>query len=236
MVLFRSLITGARSVVFVLRSSTLPLHVRFYSQPDGVARNLIGEIISRFEKKGLKLVALKMERPSKEHLEKHYEDLKVRRDLRGMDVLAHFALKAGIFERLLAPSSIRLQARSFFPDLIKYMMSGPVVCMVWEGKNAFAVGRQMLGATKPFDSAPGTIRFGMSRALRPLVATLPILCDLHSCHTCLSLYPTADFAVDVGRNLCHGSDSTESAQKEIKLWFPEGVCKWTSPVSSWVFE
>ena len=84
------------------------------------------------------------------------------------------------------------------------MLSGPVVCMVWEGKNAFAVGRQLLGATKPADSAPGTIRF--------------------------------DFAIDVGRNLCHGSDSKESAAAEIALWFPEGVCSWSTPCASWVYE
>jgi nucleoside-diphosphate kinase len=136
-----------------------------------VARGLVGEIIKRFESKGLKLVALKMASPSKEHLEEHYADLK---------------------------------AKAFFPGLIAYMLSGPVVCMVWEGKGAAAVGRQLLGATKPSDSAPGTIRF--------------------------------DFAVDVGRNLCHGSDSPASAQAEIKLWFPEGVNSWKSPVASWIYE
>jgi nucleoside-diphosphate kinase len=67
--------------------------------------------------------------------------------------------------------------------------------MVWQGKDAYKVGRQLLGATKPSDSAPGTIRF--------------------------------DFAVDVGRNLCHGSDSNESAEAEIKLWFtPEETSSW----------
>ncbi|KAK1923515.1 nucleoside diphosphate kinase [Papiliotrema laurentii] len=94
-------------------------------KPDGVQRGLVGEIISRFEKRGLKLVALKMDTPSQEQLEKHYADLK---------------------------------NKPFFPSLIKYMLSGPVVCMVWEGLNAFKVGRAILGATNPQDSAPGTIR------------------------------------------------------------------------------
>lgn len=84
------------------------------------------------------------------------------------------------------------------------MSSGPVVAMVWEGRNAAAVGRQLLGATRPADSSPGTIRF--------------------------------DFALDVGRNLIHGSDSPASAAAEIKLWFPEGVTSWKSCESEWVYE
>nr|CCA15749.1 nucleoside diphosphate kinase B putative [Albugo laibachii Nc14] len=93
--------------------------------PDGVQRGLVGEIIKRFETKGYKLVALKMDRPSQQHLEKHYADL------------------AG---------------RPFFPGLIQYMSSGPVVAMVWEGTNVVLEARKMLGATKPSDSALGTIR------------------------------------------------------------------------------
>jgi nucleoside-diphosphate kinase len=80
-----------------------------------------------------------------------------------------------------------LKKKPFFPGLIEYMNSGPVCCMVWEGDNAVLTGRKMLGATKPFDSAPGTIR--------------------------------GDFCIDVGRNICHGSDSVDSANNEIKLWF-----------------
>lgn len=140
-------------------------------KPDAVMRGLVGEIIKRFESKGLQLVALKMVTPSKELLEAHYADL---------------------------------SAKAFFPGLIAYMLSGPVVAMVWKGKNAPAVGRSLLGATKPSDSAPGTIRF--------------------------------DFAMDVGRNLIHGSDSGESAAKEIALWFPEGLNAWTPPTASWIYE
>merc|ERR1712056_18936 len=133
-------------------------------KPDGVQRGLVCEIISRFEKKGFKLVAMKVMQASVEHLEKHYADL---------------------------------SSKGFFPGLVKYMASGPVVAMVWEGLNAVKTGRVMLGATNPADSAPGTIR--------------------------------GDLCVQVGRNICHGSDAVESANKEIALWFkPEELCSWES--------
>merc|ERR1719427_810625 len=80
-----------------------------------------------------------------------------------------------------------LKGKGFFPGLIKYMGSGPVVAMVWQGQGAVENGRQMLGATNPADSLPGTIR--------------------------------GDYCIQVGRNICHGSDSVDSAEKEIKLWF-----------------
>ncbi|GKY99473.1 nucleoside diphosphate kinase B [Mayamaea pseudoterrestris] len=140
-------------------------------KPDGVQRALVGEIIKRFEAKGFKLVAMKLTSPGKEHLEKHYEDLK---------------------------------DKKFFPGLIEYMTSGPVVAMVWEGRNVVAEGRKMLGATMPSESAMGTIR--------------------------------GDFCIEVGRNICHGSDAVDSANKEITLWFPEGVSEWNSCASSWVYE
>ncbi len=97
-----------------------------------------------------------------------------------------------------------LSSRGFFKGLVDYMMSGPVCCMVWEGENAVKTGRTMLGATKPSESAPGTIR--------------------------------GDLCIQVGRNICHGSDSVENAEKEIALWFPEGVCNWTSHSQSWIYE
>merc|ERR1712135_129839 len=141
-------------------------------KPDGVQRGLVGKIISRFEAKGFKLVALKQMTASKEHLEKHYADL---------------------------------SSRSFFPGLVKYMASGPVVAMVWEGQNAVKTGRKMLGETNPADSAPGTIR--------------------------------GDFCIQVGRNICHGSDSVESANKEIKLWFTdEELNDWESCTHGWIYE
>lgn len=140
-------------------------------KPDGVQRGLIGEIIKRFEQKGFHLVALKLVRPSKEHMETHYEDLK---------------------------------EKKFFPTMIEYMTSGPVCAMVWQGKGVVKEGRKMLGATLPSESAPGTIR--------------------------------GDFCIEVGRNICHGSDAVESAEKEIAHWFPEGVVEWTSTQQAWVYE
>ena len=99
---------------------------------------------------------------------------------------------------------IDLKEKKFFPGLISYMTSGPVVAMVWEGKNAVTEGRKMLGATMPSDSNPGTIR--------------------------------GDFALEVGRNICHGSDAVESANAEIALWFPEGISEWESCAQPWVYE
>ena len=88
-----------------------------------------------------------------------------------------------------------LSSKGFFAGLVSYASSGPVCAMVWEGDNAVATGRKMLGATKPFDSAPGTIR--------------------------------GDYCIDVGRNIIHGSDSVDSANHEIGLWFkPEELCNW----------
>jgi len=140
-------------------------------KPDGVQRGLVGDIIGRFEKRGFKLIALKLVHSTREHLEQHYEDLK---------------------------------EKPFFPGLIKYMVSGPVVAMVWEGLDAVKTGRSMLGATNPLASNPGTIR--------------------------------GDYALAVGRNICHGSDCVENAEKEIKLWFPEGTVQYSHDLAHWIFE
>lgn len=128
--------------------------------------------MQRFEKRGFKLVAMKLCRPGKAMFEKHYADLK---------------------------------KKPFFKGLVEYAASGPVCCMVWEGANVVATGRKLLGATKPFDSDAGTIRGGL--------------------------------CIDVGRNICHGSDSVESAKKEIALWFKKGeLITWDSHSNSWVYE
>lgn len=86
------------------------------------------------------------------------------------------------------------------------MASGPVLAMVWEGKDVVKQGRALLGATNPLASAPGTIR--------------------------------GDFAIDVGRNICHGSDSVDSAKKEIALWFGEQnpTINYTRAVDTWIYE
>eukprot|EP00899_Mesostigma_viride_P017215 jgi/Mesvir1/25495/Mv01753-RA.1 len=97
-----------------------------------------------------------------------------------------------------------LSAKPFFPALVDYICSGPVVCMVWEGKDVVKQGRKLVGETNPLASAPGTIR--------------------------------GDFCIEVGRNVIHGSDAVESAQKEIALWFPGGISSWTSAMQPWVYE
>ncbi|KAF2649752.1 nucleoside diphosphate kinase [Lophiostoma macrostomum CBS 122681] len=141
-------------------------------KPDGVQRGLVGPIISRFENRGFKLAAIKLVTPSKEHLEKHYEDL---------------------------------SDKPFFKGLIAYMGSGPVCAMIWEGRDAVKTGRVILGATNPLASSPGTIR--------------------------------GDYAIDVGRNVCHGSDSVDSAKKEIALWFKdEEIQSWKSAQFDWIYE
>ena len=141
-------------------------------KPDGVQRGLVGDILSRFEKKGFKLVGLKMAQPGQEHFEKHYADL---------------------------------SSKPFFAGLVSYAASGPVVAMVWEGNNVVLTGRKMLGATRPDDSAPGTIR--------------------------------GDLCIDVGRNVIHGSDSVDSANKEIELWFgKEHLTNWNNHSDKWVYE
>jgi nucleoside-diphosphate kinase len=140
-------------------------------KPDGVQRGLIGDIIARFEKRGYKLVGLKMVWPTLEMAEAHYADL---------------------------------SSKPFYGGLCKFFSSGPIVCMCWEGKDIIKQGRQMLGETQPLASKPGSIR--------------------------------GDFSIDLGRNICHGSDSPESAEHELKMWFPEGVNDWAKTVDSWVYE
>ncbi|XP_077305321.1 nucleoside diphosphate kinase 3 isoform X1 [Lithobates pipiens] len=141
-------------------------------KPDGCQRRLVGEIIRRFEKKGFKLVAMKMMQASEALLKEHYFDL---RD------------------------------RPFYQRLVKYMGSGPVIAMVWQGLDVVKTARLMMGETNPADSLPGTIR--------------------------------GDFCIDVSRNVIHGSDSTESAQREIALWFKDDelVC-WDHSAESWIYE
>jgi nucleoside-diphosphate kinase len=137
----------------------------------------------------------------------------VQRGLVG-EIIARFE-KKGFFLRalkLMTPSKelleehyADLKERPFFPDLVGYMLSGPVVGMVWEGIGAVATGRVMLGATNPANSAPGTIR--------------------------------GDYCIISGRNICHGSDSVQSAEREIKLWFGVDEVKGYKHHSyDWVYE
>lgn len=108
-------------------------------------------------------------------------------------------------QELLEKHYADLAGKPFFPALVEYMKMGPVCPMVWEGDNVVLTGRKMLGATKPSESNPGTIR--------------------------------GDFCIDVGRNICHGSDSVESANHEINLWFTEQEQnQWESHSYNWVYE
>lgn len=100
---------------------------------------------------------------------------------------------------------IDLADKPFYPKLCKFMSSGPVVPMVWEGKDVVKMGRAMLGATNPLQSNPGTIR--------------------------------GDFCIDLGRNICHGSDAVESANKEIALWFDKSeLSDWSVCTADNVYE
>lgn len=125
-------------------------------KPDGVQRNLVGEIVARYEKKGFKIAGMKLIQLTPAIAE------------------AHYAEHVG---------------KPFFPGLLEYITSGPVVAMVLEGAGVVAAVRAMNGATNPASAAPGTIR--------------------------------GDMAVEVGRNIVHASDSVESANREIAIYFKE---------------
>ncbi len=125
-------------------------------KPDGVRRGLVGEVISRIERKGLKLVAMDLRVADKAVAEEHYAEHK---------------------------------ERPFYGELVEFITSAPLVAGVVEGPNAIAAWRQLAGGTNPVEAAtPGSIR--------------------------------GDFALEVSENIVHGSDSPESAEREIGIWFP----------------
>ncbi len=125
-------------------------------KPDAFARGLSGEIIARFERKGLRIVALAHMTVTRELAERHYAE--------------H-------------------AQRPFFGELVEFITSGPIVAMVLEGTDAVKAARQLIGATNPLEAAPGSIR--------------------------------GDFAIEMGTNMVHGSDSPESAAREASLFFPD---------------
>jgi nucleoside-diphosphate kinase len=125
-------------------------------KPDAFPRGLTGEIISRFERKGLKLVALRLMTMDVELAQDHYAE--------------H-------------------EGKAFYGELVQFITSGPLVAMVLEGPRAIEAARQVIGVTDPLQAAPGSIR--------------------------------GDFAIEVGQNLVHGSDSPESAAREVELFFGE---------------
>lgn len=141
-------------------------------KPDGVQRGLTGEIIRRFEARGLRIIGMKFMQVSRQLAEKHYD---VHRE------------------------------RPFFGSLVNYIISSPVVVIALEGTNAIAAARQTIGATKPAEAAAGTIR--------------------------------GDFALEIGRNLVHGSDSVENGQIEVGNFFTDAeVVSWPRATDPWIFE
>jgi nucleoside-diphosphate kinase len=141
-------------------------------KPDGVQRGLMGEVVSRLERRGLRLVGAKFLQVSKGLAETHY------------------AVHKG---------------KPFYEGLISYITSSPVLAMVWEGPNAIAAVRQTMGSTRPTEAAPGSLRH--------------------------------DFALEVGRNLTHASDSVENGEKEVALWFKqEELVDWARESDRWIFE
>ena len=139
-------------------------------KPDAVQRALAGSVISRLEGRGLKIVAMKMLRMSREMASNHYS--------------AHVG-------------------KTFFEGLVDFITSSPIIAMVLEGPDAVEMVRNTMGATNPLQAQPGTIR--------------------------------GDLAVDIGQNLVHGSDSPESAAKEIALFFsPDEILSYERDVDRWV--
>ncbi|KRY19878.1 Nucleoside diphosphate kinase [Trichinella patagoniensis] len=197
-------------------------------KPDGVQRGLVNEVLRRFEQRGYKLIGLKMLIFVSFILKKFDLVSSNARDERTLVVVKPDGVQRGLIHQVLRRFEQRgfklvslkmLMAnddllnkhyaehvgKGFFPSLKAYMSSGPVVAMVWEGRDVVKAARNMLGATRPLESAPGTLR--------------------------------GDFCIDVGRNLVHGSDSVESAKREIALWFkPEELCKWEQSTHSWIYE
>ncbi|HEY3217524.1 MAG TPA: nucleoside-diphosphate kinase [Candidatus Limnocylindria bacterium] len=138
-------------------------------KPDAVQRGIAGEIIARFERRGLRLSAMRLVKVARSLAEKHYEVHK---------------------------------GKFFYDDLVKVISASPVIAFVLEGPNAIAVVRAMVGATRPHEAAPGTIR--------------------------------GDYALVGLRNLVHASDAPETAESEIKLWFPDGVVSYSRDVERWM--
>lgn len=127
-------------------------------KPDAFERSLTGEVLARFERKGLKIAALKKMTATEEIAHEHYAE--------------H-------------------SEKPFFGELVDFITGGPLVAAVLEGPEAVRAARQLIGATDPVEAAPGSIR--------------------------------GDFALEVTFNMVHGSDSDESAAREIGIWFPEGI-------------
>ncbi len=141
-------------------------------KPDGVQRALVGQVIARFESRGLRITGLKLMRISRELAEDHYAEHK---------------------------------GKPFYEGTVTYMTSAPVVVMVLEGPDAIAAARATMGATNPLNAQPGTIR--------------------------------ADFGLNISRNIVHGSDKPETAEREINLYFkPEELLSYERAGDAWLTE
>lgn len=142
-------------------------------KPDAVQRGLTGEIIKRFEQRGLRIAGMKFIQVSEELARKHYGE--------------H-------------------EGKPFFASLVEYITSAPVVVMALEGTNAIAAARATIGKTNPTEAAAGTIR--------------------------------GDFALEIGRNLVHGSDSVDNGKKEVANFFSDDelIGDWERVTDSWIFE
>jgi nucleoside-diphosphate kinase len=141
-------------------------------KPDGVQRGLIGTVISRFEQRGLRLVAMKFMQIDDDLAARHYGE--------------H-------------------EGKPFYAKLLDYITSGPVVAMVWEGPGAILAVRETMGVTRPVEATPGTIR--------------------------------GDFALEVGRNIVHGSANADDAAREVDLFFDESeMVSWTRDTDRWIIE
>lgn len=165
-------------------------------KPDGVQRSLIGEIVQRFEKVGLKLVGMKMMTATPEMIEKHYTlDPEWRR------VTGEKRIKIAREKGEKPPSEDPLEiTAAILRHLMKYMTSGPVVVMAWEGAHAAAIVRKIVGGTEPLSTDVGTIRGDYV----------------------LDSYVMADTDSRAIRNLIHASGNATEAENEIKHWFKEG--------------
>ncbi|HPV70974.1 MAG TPA: nucleoside-diphosphate kinase [Candidatus Magasanikbacteria bacterium] len=162
-------------------------------KPDGLQRSLVGEIISRFEKVGLKAVAMKMLVPSSEMVEQHYTLDPNWRRITGEKTIKSYKDKG-----LTPPSEDPLEITAkILANLKKYMTSGPVVAMVWQGAHAVKIVRKLVGGTEPLFSDVGTIRGDYV----------------------LDSYQMSDVDNRSVRNLIHASGSVEEAQNEINHWF-----------------
>jgi nucleoside-diphosphate kinase len=170
-------------------------------KPDGIQRTLIGEIIKRYERLGLKLVGLKMLVPTPDQIEKHYTlDPNWRR------ITGEKTIKSYNDKGLKPPSEDPLKITEILlGNLKKYMTSGPVVAMVWEGNSAVKIVRKITGGTEPLTSDVGTIRGDFV----------------------IDSYQLSDLSGRSVRNLIHASGSPEEAENEINQWFkPSEIIKY----------